>query len=571
MAKNQTAVALRVVLVASIALSSAGCAELWEIEEGIPRPKGHGGKDTPAGGAGSAVPGGNDAGVNAGSGGEGGISSEQAGTGGSAGMPGPSCVCPQGSFDDDDNPSTACRAWSNCKPGESIAIEGTSTTDRQCQACESGTYCDGGLAVKAPCASGTWDDDANSATKCVAWRTCTWALGGDASPGTATSDKTCGTPSPYRWFRSLSSDRFAALTADADGSIYAAGYSNQKYAIGSFAYKFDATGASEWQHDVPAGYAYVNAIALDTSGYVYSGGATSPFGSAGYVAKWDVAGAKMWDGIFNSPAKDNVQAVAFDSAGNVYLAGATYGELLFPNPGGADGVVRKYDSQGVEQWTRQFSCSDSGDVNAFAIVIDDSGSVYVAGNTSGTLDSANAGGTDLFLTKYDAAGTPLWTRQFGTSGYEAVSALTMASDGSVLLAGFTSGSLVGTNAGDIDAFLGKYSADGALQWINQFGTVAADQGNAVAVDSTGNIYVAGTTSGALNGPNAGQADAFVRKFLADGTAQWTEQFGSSDTETVRAVAADHSGNVYVAGSSYGSLDGTNAGSDDAFVRQIPAP
>src|SRR5437762_3541924 len=108
---------------------------------------------------------------------------------------------------------------------------------------------------------------------------------------------------------------------------------------------------------------------------------------------------------------DPARAVAAD--GNVYVVGdlphALPGQT---SAGGVDAYVRKYDAAGAELWTRQFGTA----VNDFpgGLAADASG-VYVAGSTHGTLPGqTSAGDEDAFVRKYDAAGTELWTRQFGT-------------------------------------------------------------------------------------------------------------------------------------------------------------
>ena len=167
------------------------------------------------------------------------------------------------------------------------------------------------------------------------------------------------------------------------------------------------------------------------------------------------------------------------------------------------------------------------------------------------------GGSDLFVRKYDAAGTEVWTRMFGSeAGFsgpsdESVTAIDVYGS-AVYLAGLTRGSLPGhVNAGGSDAFVSKFDTDGNALWTRQFGTTLSDQAHAIAADATG-VYVGGETLGALPGQtSAGFRDAFVRKYDAAGTEVWTRQFGStvssSSADTVSGIAVDASG-VFVAGS-----------------------
>ena len=94
-----------------------------------------------------------------------------------------------------------------------------------------------------------------------------------------------------------------------------------------------------------------------------------------------------------------------------------------------------------------------------------------------------------------------------------------------------------------------------------------DYANGVATDSSGNVYVTGGTKGGLDGnTSAGNTDLFVVKYNSSGTKQWTKQLGTLGRDHARGVATDSFGNVFVAGDTYGGLDGnTNAGYNDLFV------
>jgi len=102
--------------------------------------------------------------------------------------------------------------------------------------------------------------------------------------------------------------------------------------------------------------------------------------------------------------------------------------------------------------------------------------------------------------------------------------------------------------------------------IRQFDNVTGEHFS-VAADAGGNAYVAGETTGALDGTNAGGVDAFVRKYDATGTVDWTRQIGTDTSEAHPVVAVDANGNIVVAGETVGELEGTNASGDwDAFIR-----
>ena len=87
-----------------------------------------------------------------------------------------------------------------------------------------------------------------------------------------------------------------------------------------------------------------------------------------------------------------------------------------------------------------------------------------------------------------------------------------------------------------------------------------------AVDASGSVYVAGFTG---TPPERGDLqDALVVRYAADGTLLWTLPFGSSVNDLAHGIALDANGNVYVAGYTEGALDGPNAGVLDVFVMRI---
>ena len=108
--------------------------------------------------------------------------------------------------------------------------------------------------------------------------------------------------------------------------------------------------------------------------------------------------------------------------------------------------------------------TSSSDVG-LGVTVDSSDNLYVTGPTSGGLDgNTNAGGTDLFLVKYNSSGTKQWTKQLGTSANDNTIAVTVDNSSNIYITGYTSGGLDGnTNLGDTDVFLVKYNSDGVKQ------------------------------------------------------------------------------------------------------------
>lgn len=254
-----------------------------------------------------------------------------------------------------------------------------------------------------------------------------------------------------------------------------------------------------------------------------------------------------WTDQFGSPGEDWGRGLAVDGSG-VYVVGHTGGALPGQSSfGGSDAWIRRYDLDGSEVWTRQFG--SPGEDWGRAVAVDGSG-VYVTGNTDGALaGQTNAGSFDAWIRKYDLDGNEVWTRQFGTTGGEWSHGVAV-NGGGVYLIGHTEGAFPGrANAGGTDVWVRRYDLDGNEQWTDQFGTSGIEGGFGVAVGTDG-VYLTGHTRGAFPGHgNAGETDVWVRRYDFDGTEQWTDQFGTTDVDWSFGVAAGASG-VYLAGHAY---------------------
>lgn len=89
--------------------------------------------------------------------------------------------------------------------------------------------------------------------------------------------------------------------------------------------------------------------------------------------------------------------------------------------------------------------------------------------------------------------------------------------------------------------------------IGQFGTTGVDLGLGAATDPSGNVYLAGSTSGPLQGPNQGLTDGWIAKYDSNGTQLWGKQIGSSGSDSAYNIVTDQAGNLYVTGGTSGNL------------------
>jgi hypothetical protein len=370
-----------------------------------------------------------------------------------------------------------------------------------------------------------------------------------------------------------------ATAVDAAGNVFVVGStvgSLQGTNAGSsdaFIRKFDAAGNVLWTQQFGTSVQdLAQSTAVDADGNVYVAGytagslqGTSAGGFDAFVRKFDANGNVLWTQQFGTSSQDAIQSAAVDGSGNLYVVGFTRGSLQGSAAGGSDVFVRKFDANGNALWTQQFGTTQD-DVGLGAAV-DAAGNVYAAGYTFGSLQAIGAG-FDAFVSKFDTDGNFVWAKQFGTSGTDVAQSTGVDSEGNVYVTGYTDGNLFGTSAGGYDSFVRKFDSAGNVLWTRQFGSLGDDKANGMAVDSAGSVYVAGQTDGNLQGTSVGVNDAFVRKFDTAGTVLWTKQFGTITLDIANSTTVDSSGNLYVAGYTLGSLQGTNAGSSDAFLVKL---
>ncbi|HEX9861117.1 MAG TPA: SBBP repeat-containing protein, partial [Nitrospirota bacterium] len=311
---------------------------------------------------------------------------------------------------------------------------------------------------------------------------------------------------------------------------------------------------------------------LLSSGTVLKYFATDPAGHSEAVntSSYTVNPAALWTRQEGSLSSDYACGAAADGTGNVYVTGYTDGQLGGDTVhGGSDVFVSKYDASGNNLWTHMYGSYDNETGQGAAV--DTLGNVYVAGYTYGPFEGGTViGGSDAFAMKLDPEGNVIWSRQFGTAYYEYGRGVAVDASGSVYVVGETTGGMGAANAGNRDLFVVKFDPAGNALWQSQDGTSGSDYCRGVAIGADGYAYVTGDTSGSLDGlTNSGNSDLFLKKYNPDGTTAWTKLTGSASADFGMAVSVDVSGAVYVAGVTYGALHGnTNNGGVDGYLMKF---
>ena len=259
-----------------------------------------------------------------------------------------------------------------------------------------------------------------------------------------------------------------------------------------------------------------------------------------------------------------VRSVAADPSGNVYAVGWSAGPVEGVEVGSGDAFLFRYGLSGEVDFVEVIGSPESDSASAVAIA--PNGDVIVAGTTSGDLGGGGPiGGNDFWVARYEPDGSRVWLRTMGTTANDQVEAIAVGADGSIHLAAVTGGSWPGEVDGPADDLLVlRLDADGEEQSALQYsGDNEIVIPSAIGLDSVGNLYV---LSWVLE-PDGNQRDLELIEVDPAGEIAWVRQLGTDDDDDAGGLAVAGEEDVYVSMSFSGALDGTDPdGYDTALIR-----
>lgn len=405
----------------------------------------------------------------------------------------------------------------------------------------------------------------------------------------------------------------------------------RKYGGGTddvFVTKFNSSGSALVYSTFLGGseYEYGYGIAADSSGNAYVTGTTTSTdfptmnplqsSSAGswdiFLTKLDAEGSTLvYSTYLGGGDVDIGNAIAVDSSGNAYLTGQT-GSNNFPITPGAVQPVCGGCSNYRDAFVARINTAGSGLVYstylggsdndwANGIAVDGLGNAYVTGASASTdfptmnpLQSSNAGKYDVFVTKFNAAGSAfVYSTYLGGNNVDNAYAIAVDASGSVYVTGQTASTnfptlnpLQPASGGQNDAFVTKLNSSGsALVYSTYLGGSNDDVGYGIAVDSSGNACVTGTTisidfptMNPLQASNAGNYDVFVAKLNPLASAfLYSTYFGGNSDDEGHGVTVDNSSNVYITGTTASAnfptmnpFQSALGGGYDVFVAKLTA-
>jgi uncharacterized delta-60 repeat protein len=285
-----------------------------------------------------------------------------------------------------------------------------------------------------------------------------------------------------------------AIECDPSGNVYVTGYSYSITSTGYYHYdyatiKYDTHGNELWvkRYNSPGNTNdQALALAIDAQGNVYATGFSYDIYSRGHCStiKYDTNGNELWVKRYIGPHKgDNIaRDIAVDANGNVFVIGSSTGSNYYP-----DYFTIKYDVKGNELWVKRYNSPVNHYDEANSLAVDAQGNIYVTGTSL-----VSASNVDIVTIKYDTNGNVLWVKRYNGGVGDAARSMVLDQLGNVYITGYSFNS-----ESSNDYVTVKFDKDGNELWAMKYN--GSDNGTditySLAIDAQGNVYVTGESSG----------------------------------------------------------------------------
>ena len=228
-------------------------------------------------------------------------------------------------------------------------------------------------------------------------------------------------------------------------------------------------------------------------------------GYDGFVVKYDPNGGKQWTMQFDDSIGDFADSIAVDPSGNFFVAVGN---------GGLDSSIAKFDGNRNLLWriTPNFSSVAGGHTAVYETATDASGDLFIVGQTNALYDNGlGFTQSDGIIAKYGPGGNLLWERKLDRRLFDVLTSVALDSHGNVFVAGETFSYPFGLQ-GDDNSFWAKYDSAGNLLFQDEFGTFENDGAAGIAVDHSGHVYVTGSVWRDANGYYQADGDTYLARF-----------------------------------------------------------
>ena len=268
-----------------------------------------------------------------------------------------------------------------------------------------------------------------------------------------------------------------------------------------------------------------------------------------------------WAQKAGSTIPDRANALAADSAGNIYVTGsfggtASFGTNVLASAGTYDLFLAKLNTSGQFLWAKNLH-SGASILTTYRLKFDHAGNLILMAPLVGEFVRDSL--TKFYLAKLDTNGNVLWSKVVNSGFLATVTGGGLAVDNSnnIFVTGIFSGTAnfggtLVTSAGYGDLFLAKYGADGTVLGIHTIGQAGSpdDEGRGIAVDTNGNVYVTGQFGGAITVggqvlTNAGGTDILLVKYNSALTPVWAKSVGNPGDDKSYGLMLDNAGYAYL--------------------------